>query len=81
MNVLQHRADNGLAIPRQLPLTPTVAFAVGIVHALDVAVKRPHDAYPGKHCRPIGIYDQAQRFHGRLPFWGRVLGLRLACVA
>jgi hypothetical protein len=53
-----------------------VVFPIGIERPLDVAVQGPHDSDPRKHCRPTGIYDQAQRFHGRLPFWGRVLGLR-----
>ena len=39
-----------------------------------------------QHCRPTQRHDQAQRSHGRLPFWGRVLGLRqlenvVACVS
>jgi hypothetical protein len=52
-----------------------MVFAVRIEHALDVAIYRPKHTDPRKHCWPAQRRNQAQRFHGRLPFWGRVLGL------
>jgi hypothetical protein len=40
------------------------------------AVQRPHEANPRKHRRPARRRHQDQRFHGRLPLRGRVLGFR-----
>jgi len=35
------------SIPRQLALSPMSVFAVGIEHALDAVIERPHDADAG----------------------------------
>ncbi len=37
------------SIPRQLPAAPAVLFAIGIKHALNMAVQCPHDADARKH--------------------------------
>jgi hypothetical protein len=36
-------------------------FPVGVEHALDVPVQRPHDADPRQHRRPAALRDQQQR--------------------
>src|SRR5258708_6557943 len=64
------------SVPRQLPAAPMMVFAIGIEHALDVAVQCPHDADARKHRRPARGRDQDQSFHGRLPVGSLVLGLR-----
>jgi hypothetical protein len=50
-------------------------FAIGIEHALDVAVQRPQDADPSEHLRPATRRDEYQRLHRVLPFRHGVLGL------
>jgi hypothetical protein len=49
---------------------------IGIKHPLNVAVQGSHNADTRKHRRPSRRRDQDQRFHGRLPLRGLVLGLR-----
>jgi hypothetical protein len=52
-----------------------VILAIGIEHALDVTVKRPHYADPREHRWAARLSHQNQSFHRCLPFWGFVLGL------
>jgi hypothetical protein len=40
-------------------------FAIGIEHALDVAVQRSHDTDPREHRRAAGRRRQDQRLHRR----------------
>ena len=47
-------------------------FAVGIEHALDVAVQSSHDADARKHRWAAVLRDQDQGFHCRLPLRRRV---------
>jgi hypothetical protein len=49
------------SIPRRLPPSPMMVFAVRIKHALNVAVQRSHDADAGKHRRAARRRDQDQR--------------------
>jgi len=49
-------------------------FAIGIEHALDVSVKRSHNADPGEHRRAV-TSDEHQGLHRILPFRRGVLGL------
>jgi hypothetical protein len=52
-------------------------FAIGIEHALDVSVKRPHNADARHHCRAAVAFGyQDQDFNGSLPFLDLLLGLR-----
>ena len=77
-SAVRSNADIGvsfLSIPCQLPPSPMRVLAVGIEHALDVAVQRPHDADPCEHRRPARGRDQDQRLHRSLPLLGLVLGL------
>jgi hypothetical protein len=53
-----------------------MGLAVQIELTNMVAVKRPHDAYPGEHRRAAERRHQDQSFHSRLPSRGLVLGLR-----
>jgi hypothetical protein len=48
-------------------------FAIGIEHALDVSVKRSHNADPGEHRRAV-TSDEHQGLHRILPFRRGVLG-------
>ena len=64
-----------LFVPLQLPLSPMMGLAIWIELANVVAVQCPHDADPREHRRAAQRCDQAQRFHARLPLWGRMLGL------
>ena len=61
------------SIPRQFPPTPMMVFAIGIEHALDVAVQRSHDADAREHRR--AARDQDQGFHSGLPL-RRLTGAR-----
>jgi hypothetical protein len=72
-----HTTDDSRNESRDIDLnwsSVAVIFPVGIEHAFDVPVQRPHDADPRKHRRPARRRNQDQRFHGRLPFRGFVLG-------
>ena len=51
-------------------------FPIRIEMANVMAVQRPHDADARKHRRATERRHQDQGFHRRLPFRGRVLGLR-----
>jgi hypothetical protein len=52
-------------------------FPIGIEHALDVPVKRLHDADARKHRRPAYAFgDQDQGLNGCLPFLRLVLCFR-----
>jgi hypothetical protein len=52
-------------------------FAIGIEHAFDVPVKRPHDADARHHRRAaVAFGDQDQRFDRRLPLLELLFGLR-----
>jgi hypothetical protein len=42
-------------------------FAIGIEHAFDVSVQRPHDADPGEHRRAAVLGDQEKQFDRGLP--------------
>ena len=53
-----------------------VLFAIGVEHALDVAVQRPHDADPREYRGTARRRDQDQGFHCCLPLRGLVLVLR-----
>jgi hypothetical protein len=64
-----------LAVARQLPLAPMRILAVGIEHALNVAVQCPHDTNPRKHRRTAVLDHQHQRLDRGLPFRGVVLRL------
>jgi hypothetical protein len=48
-------------------------FPIGVEHGRNVAVQRPHDAYPRQLVGPPVRRDQNQSFHRRLPLW---LGVR-----
>jgi hypothetical protein len=50
-------------------------LAIGIEHALDAAIERPHDADVRKHCWTTARRHQDQGLHGGLPFGRRVFGL------
>jgi hypothetical protein len=77
VNLDGHLYGGGLSsIALQLPLSPMRVFAIGIEHALDVAVQRSHDADARQHRRPPVRRDRDQGFHCRLPFRRRGLGLR-----
>jgi hypothetical protein len=52
--------------PASASAFPMRVFAVGIEHALDVAVQRRHDPDPREHRRPPSIAKD-QGFHGSLP--------------
>jgi hypothetical protein len=45
-----------------------VVFAIGIEHALDVTVQRPHNANAGEHRRAVQRRNEHQRLHCCLPF-------------
>jgi len=51
-----------------------VLFPIRVEDSLDLSIERPHDADAREHGWPAQSRDQAQRFHGRLPLWDRVLG-------
>ena len=66
----------GSGVPFQFPLPPVSTLARGIKFLNVAAVQRPHDADARKHRRATERRHQDQGFHRRLPFRGRVLGLR-----
>jgi hypothetical protein len=68
-------AQSGLFIPLQLPLAPMGVFAIGIEHALDVAVQCPHDADSRQHRGTASHRDEYQGFHRVLPFRRGMIGL------
>jgi hypothetical protein len=74
-----HARSSLSSIPRQFPPAPTCLFVIGIKHALNVAVQRPHNADARHHRRAAKRSDWDQGFHGGLPFLGFVLGLRKPC--
>ena len=52
-------------------------FAIGIEHAFNVPVKRPHDADARHHRRAaVAFGDQDQGLNGCLPFLDLLFGLR-----
>ena len=63
---------SGGFIPRQLPLSLMVVFAIRIARARRVPVQRFHDTNPREHRRPVMLGHQDQRFHRGLPFLGVV---------
>ena len=71
------RLRASLSIAHRLPLSPMMLFAIGIEHAFDVPVKRPHDADARHHRRAaVAFGDQDQRFDRRLPLLELLFGLR-----
>jgi hypothetical protein len=50
-------------------------FAIGVEHAFNLAVQRPHDADARHHRRAVLLGDQDQTFHCCLPFRHLVFGL------
>jgi hypothetical protein len=52
-----------------------VVFAIGIEHALDVSIQRPHDADARHHRAAVAFGDQDQRFDRNLPFLELLFGL------
>jgi len=63
------------SFPLQLPLSPMVAFPLGVEYALNVSIERLHDADPRHHRWVARLGDQDQGFHRCLPFWGFVFWL------